>query len=193
MTAEPILVVAKLARVLDDLGIAYLVGGSFASSVYGTPRATQDVDIVADVAITHVEPLARALGTSFHVDAAVMREAVRERGSFNVLYLPTMFKADVFVVKGDPRSREELKRARTEEIATSEGKVRIRFATPEDTLLHKLYWYRLGNETSDRQWSDVMGMLKVQADSLEHAYLDRWAQQLGVSDLLAKAKRALEP
>jgi hypothetical protein len=58
-------------------------------------------------------------------------------------------------------------------------------------VLHKLYWYRLGNETSDRQWSDVTGMLKVQADSLDYAYLDRWAQQLGVSDLLAKAKKGL--
>jgi hypothetical protein len=191
VTAEPILVVARLARVLDDLGIPYLVGGSFASSVYGTPRATQDVDIVADIAMTHVDPLARALGVSFHVDRDMMREAVREQGTFNVLYLPTMFKADVFVLKGDPRSREELKRARTEEIETSEGKVHIRFATPEDTLLHKLYWYRLGNETSDRQWSDVTGMLKVQADSLDYAYLDRWAQQLGVSDLLAKAKKGL--
>lgn len=189
MTSEPILVVVRLARVFDDLGIAYLVGGSFASSVYGTPRATQDVDIVADLTAAHVDALARALGTSFHVDPAMIREAVRERGSFNALYLPTMFKADVFVVRGDAWSREELKRARVEEIETSEGIARIRFATPEDTLLHKLYWYRLGNETSDRQWTDVMGMLKVQGDSLDHAYLDRWAPQLGVVDLLARARK----
>jgi len=190
VTSEPILVVVRLARVFDDLGIAYLVGGSFASSVYGTPRATQDVDIVADLAPAHVDALTHALRPSFHVDADMIREAVRERGSFNVLYLPTMFKADVFVVRGDPWSREELKRARVEEIETSEGRVGIRFATPEDTLLHKLYWYRLGNETSDRQWTDVIGMLKVQGDSLDHAYLDRWSTQLGVADLLARARKA---
>lgn len=188
MTSEPILVVVKLARVLDDLGIAYLVGGSLASSVYGTPRATQDVDVVADIAMSQVDSLARALATSFHVDAAMIREAVRERGSFNALYLPTMFKADVFVVRGDPWSREELKRARLEEIETSEGRVRIRFATPEDTLIHKLYWYRLGNETSERQWSDVMGMLKIQGDSMDRAYLDHWATEMGVSDLLTRAR-----
>lgn len=190
MTSEPILVVARLARAFDDLGIPYLVGGSLASSIYGTPRATQDVDVVADITMTHVDALARALGASFHVDAAMIREAVRERGSFNALYLPTMFKADIFIVREDLWSREEIKRARIEEIETSEGKVGIRFASPEDTLLHKLYWYRLGNETSDRQWSDVVGMLKVQKGSLDQACLDRWAGHLGVADLLSRARKA---
>ncbi len=78
MTSEPILVVARLARAFDDLGIPYLVGGSLASSVYGTPRANQDVDLVADITMTHVDALARALGASFHVDAAMIREG---RGS----------------------------------------------------------------------------------------------------------------
>jgi len=190
MVAEPILIVAKLARVLDDLGIPYVVGGSLASSVYGTPRATLDADLVADVTLAHLDPVAQALAKDFHVDRQLVREAVQQRGSFNIVYLATMFKVDVFVSRGDAWSREELSRGRVEEFETAHGRVSIRFASPEDTVLHKLFWYKLGNEVSDRQWGDVVGMLNVQGDSLDQAYLDRWAGSLGVAELLARARRA---
>ena len=66
----------------------------------------------------------------------------------------------------------------------------IRFATPEDTLLHKLVWYRLGGETSERQWGDIRGILEVQADGLDVDHLDRWATELGVEELLARLRQA---
>ena len=188
MGSEPVLVVAKLARVFNDLGIPYIVGGSLASSVYGTPRATQDVDVVANITPSHVEPLVHALAAEFHVDPTMIREAVQQRGSFNAVHLATMFKADIFVARGDAWSLEELVRGRDEQFETSAGKVDIRFASPEDTLLHKLVWYKLGNEVSDRQWTDVVAVLKVQGDLLDHEYLDRWAGPLGVADLLARAR-----
>lgn len=84
-----------------------------------------------------------------------------------------------------------MKRARTEELDLPEGKVSIRFASPEDTLLHKLIWYKLGNQISDRQWGDILGVLKVQGDVLDQAYLDRWAPLLDVFDLLIRARREL--
>jgi hypothetical protein len=187
MLSEPLLVVARLARAFDDLGIGYLVGGSLASSIYGTPRATQDVDLVAEIAPPHVEPLASDLYDEFYVDANMIRDAIRRRASFNVVHLATMFKADVFIARDDAWSREEMSRARTEEIDTPEGRVAIRFASPEDILLHKLVWYRLGDQVSDRQWGDVVGVIRVQADSLDVAYLRSWAPSLGVFDLLARA------
>jgi hypothetical protein len=104
-----------------------------------------------------------------------------------------MFKADVFVMRDDPWSQEEFSRARTETIDTPDGAVAIRFASAEDTLLHKLVWYKLGNQVSDRQWTDVLGVLKVQADSLDHEYLENWARQLDVLDLLAQAQRTEQP
>lgn len=189
MFAEPTRVVAILARVFDALGIRYVVGGSFASSIYGIPRATQDVDLVADVRLAHADPITKALTEEFYVDADMIRDAVRRRASFNVIHLPTMFKADVFVPKGDSWSQEEMSRARTEELDAPDGKVAIRFASPEDTLLHKLVWYKLGNEISDRQWRDVHGLLEVQGDALDQQYLDRWAPALDVVDLLARARR----
>jgi len=182
MLSEPLLVVARLARAFDDLGIRYLVGGSLASSIYGTPRATQDVDLVAEIAPPHVEPLASNLSDEFYVDADMIRDAIRRRASFNVVHLATMFKADVFIGRDDAWSREEMARARTEEIDTPEGRVAVRFASPEDILLHKL-----GDEVSDRQWSDIVGVIQVQAGALDVAYLRSWAPALGVSDLLARA------
>src|SRR5690606_13892879 len=137
-----------------------VVGGSLASSVYGIPRATQDVDLVAKMNAAHAEPLARLLRSDFYVDVDMILDAVRRRASFNVIHLATMFKADVFVMKGDSWSREEMQRARAEELTGPQGPLTIRFASPEDTLLHKLVWYRLGNEISDRQWGDILGVFK---------------------------------
>jgi hypothetical protein len=189
MLSEPVLVVAKLARVFDALAIRYLVGGSVASSVYGIPRATQDVDLVADIKLPQIEAITRALTGEFYVDADMIRDAVQRVASFNVIHLATMFKADVFILKRDAWSREEMTRARTEQFEVPEGNVSIRFASPEDTLLHKMIWYKLGNQISDRQWGDILGVLKVQGDLLDRAYLDHWAPLLDVSDLLRRARQ----
>jgi hypothetical protein len=192
MLSEPLLVVARLALVLDSLGIRYAVGGSLASSLYGTPRATQDVDLVAEFELGNIDTFAKLLAGEFYVDANMIRDAVQRRASFNVVHLATMFKADIFLPSGDAWSREELARARTEEFNTPTGKVPIRFATAEDTLLHKLIWYKLGNQVSDRQWGDIAAVLKVQSDSLDRAYLERWAEPLGVTELLERAWRQNE-
>jgi hypothetical protein len=188
MVQEPVLILARVARALENLGIAYLVGGSFASSLFGSPRSTQDADVVADIAADQVGALQRVLEADFFVDARTVHDAVRERSSFNILDRATMFKIDVFVSPDDEWSRTRLTRARGETIQTSAGPVIIRFSSPEDTLLHKLLWYRLGNEVSDRQWEDVLGLLKVQGASLDTAYLDRWAPVLRVDSLLARAR-----
>lgn len=160
MFSEPLAVVARIAGVFDDLAVPYLVGGSLASSVYGVPRATQDVDLVADIRAEHVDRFTTHLQGDFYVDADMIRDAIARRASFNVVHLPTMFKADIFVLRADAWSREEMRRARVELPSIDARDVSIRFATPEDTLLHKLIWYKLGNEVSDRQWSDILGVLR---------------------------------
>jgi hypothetical protein len=189
MFEEPNLVMAKVVRVFDALQITYVVGGSVASSLYGIPRVTRDVDLVADIRLDHAEAITEALVEEFYVDADMIKDAVRRRASFNVIHLATMFKADIFVFKGDSWSHEEMARARTHKLDVPDGKVTIRFASPEDTLLHKLVWYKLGNEVSDRQWGDVQGLIEVQGEALDHQYLDRWAPALDVVDLLARARQ----
>ena len=192
MLSTPMLVVAAIARVFDELDIRYLVGGSLASSVYGIPRATQDVDLVAALRSEHVDLIVGALADDFYVDGDMIREALDRRASFNIIHLQSMFKADIFIFKGDSWSREEMARARTEQFDLDDGAVEIRFASAEDTLLHKLVWYKLGNEISDRQWQDILGVLKVQGEQLDNGYLDRWAPLLEVRQLLARARRELQ-
>ncbi len=189
MLSDPLVVVARIASTFDDLSIQYIVGGSLASSIYGIPRATQDVDLVAEIRTEHVEPLVTALADEFYIDADMIADAINRRASFNVVHLGTMFKADVFVAGGDSWTREELKRGRVEQFQIAERFVAIRFASPEDTLLHKLVWYKLGNEISERQWRDVIGILKIQGPSLDNHYLDTWADAIDVVSLLTRARR----
>jgi len=184
--AEPVQITQLVTDVLECLGIPYLVGGSLASSLHGTPRATQDADIVVDLHPHQVVPFVNALGPAFHVDADMIRDAIRDRSSFNVIHLATMFKVDLFILKNDPLSQTEM--ARRERYQISEDPQQAFFvASAEDTILRKLQWFQIGGEVSDRQWNDVIGVCRVQKGRLDLAYLHRGAQQLGVSDLLNQA------
>lgn len=187
MADDPFAIAARVAATLDALHVSYAVGGSLASSLHGVPRATNDIDIVADLRSTHVDPLVSALQSEFHVDAEMVRICVAERSSFNVFEQATMMKVDVFVAGTDEWVIEELARARAEVIDVAGKPTTLRFATAEDTLLYKLVWYRLGGEQSERQWSDVLGVIKVQAERLDRPYLHRWAKHLKVTDLLDRA------
>jgi hypothetical protein len=191
MLSEPLVVVARLAAVFDEMGIEYVIGGSLASSMYGVPRATQDVDLVADLARTPADAsaaaIARALTSDFYVDSAAIREAIQHRDRFNVVHLPTMFKADVFIAGDDPWSHEQMSRGRLLHLDVAGTGVALRFASAEDVVLHKLVWYKLGDASSERQWRDVLGVLRIQAESLDRPYLKRWGQALNVGELLARA------
>lgn len=139
--------------------------------------------------ISNVDAFVNALSAEFYVDADMIADAIRRRASFNVIHLATMFKADIFILQGDSWSREEMARSRAEQFDLPEGQVTVRFASPEDTLLHKMIWYKLGNQISDRQWGDILGILKVQGSELDREYLDRWAPLLDVMDLLLRARK----
>jgi len=184
--AEPVQITRLVTEALEGLGIPYLVGGSLASSLHGTPRATQDADLVVDLKAHHVREFVKALGSAFHVDANLIREAIRDRSSFNVIHLATMFKVDLFMLKDDPLSQTEM--VRRERYQISEDPKQVLFvASAEDTILWKLQWFQIGGEVSDRQWSDVIGVCRVQKGRLDVAYLEWGAQQIGVSDLLNQA------
>lgn len=183
--AEPVQVTRQVAKIFEELGIKYLIGGSLASSLHGIPRATQDVDIVADIESNHVESLVEALKAEFYVEADMIREAIGNASSFNVIHLATMFKVDVFVLKPDHISQQEMMRREAYQISDS-AQEQLYVATAEDIILHKLYWYQLGGKISERQWNDALGVIQVQGDQLDYVYLRQMAQQRGVSKLLAQ-------
>jgi hypothetical protein len=184
--AEPIQVTQLIANVFDRLQIAYLVGGSLASSLHGIPRATQDVDMVAGLEAQHVIPLVKALEAAFYIDADMIHEAIRHGSSFNVIHLDTMFKIDIFVLQDDPASHEEMTRRELYKLS-EESEQGLFLATAEDIILRKLYWFQLGGGSSERQWNDVLGVLQVQKEKLDYSYLQRLAHQMGVANLLKQA------
>jgi hypothetical protein len=155
------------------------------SSWYGTARPTQDVDIVADLQFKDVRPLVKYLETDYYIDADAIRDAIRHRSSFNVIYLASMLKIDVFIPKPRPLSQHEQSRARQESMIT--GTRSFYFASPEDTILNKLEWYKMGGESSTRQWNDILGVFERQGTKLDLTYLERWARTLDVAELLERA------
>ncbi len=184
MTTELAAALQPVADLLDRLGVCWHVGGSVASSSFGKLRTTQDVDIVADLRPEHVAPLCRALDGRYYADEEMARAAIERRSCFNMIHLATMYKVDVFVPGDSDYDRAALERS---VIGTLPGMARVPLATAEDMVLRKLAWYRTGGEVSERQWDDVLGVLKVQHGRLDLAYLQRWAPGLGVADLLARA------
>jgi hypothetical protein len=175
-----------VAQALNTAGVPFYIGGSVASSAHGIGRSTYDIDIVARFEARHVHPFIQALGGDFYADDLMMLDAIRLRSSFNVIHQPTSCKVDVFADKSRAFDREAW--TRLVECSPFEGVDDVYpVASPEDVMLAKLEWLRLGDETSRNQIPDVVGIIKVQGDRLDRAYLERWARELGVSDLLERA------
>ena len=187
MSAGDALTVAlHVARALESLEIPYLVGGSLASSLHGIPRSTVDVDVVVDLHIEQAESLVARLIDSYYVDIDSVREAVRARGSFNIIHLATMVKVDLFVASEDAVSRRQIERRQTFVVDDETGET-LAVASAEDTVVQKLRWYELGRHVSERQWLDVCGILKVKGRDLDLTYMQGAASELGVQELLTKA------
>ena len=179
--------VGPVIEILDRFGISYVIGGSVASSAYGIYRATADIDIVIDLKQQDIERLVEQLENDYYIDAEMLRDTLAHRSSCNIIYLPTMTKIDIFIPKAQEFDLQQFEHARKEEFEI-EGDTRIfNLASPDDLILRKLIWYRQGGATSERQWMDVLGVLKVQGKSLDIAYMQDWAWKLGITDLLANA------
>jgi hypothetical protein len=183
---ETLAVLLRVVDLLEELGLRYHLGGSLASSIHGVPRQTRDIDVVLDLDRTAVDRLLSGLGAEFFVQADAVRAAVRDRRSFNVIHLDSGLKIDFFVQGGGAFDLEELRRSQRQVLqAAPERSVMVKSA--EDTILRKLQWYRSGGEISDRQWTDVLGIVGTIGSSLDEVYLRRWAAELGVTDLLDRA------
>ena len=186
MQNEPVEVTLRVTSVLEKLGVPYLIGGSLASTLYGMVRTTQDSDVIAEMRSEHVQPFIVALQGEFFIDEEMIVDAVQRHSSFNIIHHDTMFKVDVFIPSSRPFQKSQFDRAQRQSFDL-EPEVSANFASAEDTILSKLEWYRMGGEVSERQWRDILGVLKTREGELDLGYLRKWAKELKVNDLLARA------
>jgi len=194
MSLEILEVAERVGEVLDSLEIPYLVGGSLASTFHGEPRSTLDVDVALHLSAAEVDPLLAALGPGFHADRVLVLEAIELLRSFQLLHLATMVKVDCYVRPRTGQHAEEIRRAHPRALRVGSRRA-VRLASAEDVVLRKLVWFQDSGNVSDRQWRDVLGVLKASEGDLDRGYLARWSPELGVEPLLARAWResGLEP
>jgi hypothetical protein len=185
--SESLDVLREAVGIFRAMKIPHALGGSMASSLYGVPRMTMDADITAAPFPDREAEFESHFGEAYYLNVETIRDAIRRRSSFNVINLHVGFKIDVFIQGERPFDVEMLSR-RVELPLSDEPGDTVSVLSPEDVLLTKFDWYRITAETSERQWSDILGVLRVQAGRLDETYLEHWANELSLNDLLRKAR-----
>jgi hypothetical protein len=170
---------------LEQAHIRYAVGGSWASTIFGEPRFTNDIDVVGEFTVGNVPIFLSRLPQSFYSDADESVSAIRRGRSFNIIYIPTAFKFDFFPAAAFALGTQELDRA-IYVPDTGLTNAPVPFVTPEDILLAKLFWFRSGGDISEVQWRDLKGIARTCRGTLDTAYLQAGAEDLGVRDLLER-------
>jgi hypothetical protein len=173
---------------LDVLEVEYVVVGSVASSAHGVARSTMDVDFVARFSPPLLTRLGLLLGDRFYFDVEAAQDALRFGRSFNILSKKDVTKFDFFPAGVDAFGTAQLSRKRSARVDFLSD-IEVPIASPEDVILAKLRWFDQGGRVSENQWKDVMGVLAIQGERIDWAYIEDWAPRLGVADLLEKLPR----
>lgn len=187
MIGDPLEVLALVAKPLAASGLRWLVGGSVASSFHGVPRSTLDVDLVVDFPESAVDQLAREWSPRFLVDPEMIRDAIRRGATCNLIHLESALKVDLFVGVEDPWIRQELRNPDLVPMRIGDLELVIPFARAEDVLLHKLRWFLDGGSLSDRQWGDILGIVRARGEDLDRSHLERWSAHLKIPPTLLES------
>jgi len=182
---EALRVAFEVLDLLEELGCRHQLGCSYASSIHGIPRQTHDIDLVVELEPKHAATLAERLGDRFYLEADAIRSAIEQGRPCSLIHLASGVKVDLFPMGNQPFDELELARSQVIEIGEPPRPTPIKSA--EDTVLRKLDWFRRGGEVSDRQWSDVLAVLRTQGDRLDRAHMRTQAEALGIADLLSSA------
>jgi len=184
MAADPFPLLFIVAAALETADVPFLLTGSLAGGVYGTPRATNDVDLLARLAEASIPTFIGALPPGLYADPAMIADAARRRASFNIIDPIAGAKVDVFVSDDSPFARAQFARGRILALEPSARPLPIVCA--EGLVLAKLAWYRAGGEVSEQQWRDIGGILVISGPELDRSWLEAWATCLGLRDLLSR-------
>jgi len=192
MLSDVMIALLEIKDALEGAGIEYMVVGSLASSAHGLPRATRDADVVVIMTHEQIAKLVELLEPKFYVSKDAASDAIRHGTSFNAIHEETFYQVDLFVASITPFNRLQFERREYIEIDPDHD-ITMPFQSAEDTILSKLDWFRQGKEVSERQWQDVLGILRSQGEQLDHHYLRQWAANLGLDALLQRALEAYRP
>jgi hypothetical protein len=176
---SPFELLKVVATVCERLGIRYLTVGSMATIAYGEPRFTNDIDMVLDLQLPQVEAFCNVFsGDDYYLNRAAVESAVRKRLQFNIIHTTAGLKIDCFLSKETPFDASQLARAVRKRIDEDFEAV---FASPEDVILKKMEYYRLGE--SDKHLRDIAGVLKIHGDRTDRLYIEFWCKQLGLTEI----------
>lgn len=175
--------IRKVVEAFEQMNVSWFLTGSIASSLHGLPRSTNDLDIVMALSPSAVGNLVERLGDGYFADEVMIRQAILKRQSCNLIWLETMMKIDLmpprFAFDGEAMQRRVKATIDEGQGAT----LSVMVASAEDTILAKLFWYQAGGQTSQRQVSDIRGIVSVQGSRLEQTYLDKWIEVLELGDV----------
>jgi hypothetical protein len=175
-----------LAKLLEDLGVRYVIGGSVASSLIGEPRSTVDVDVAVVLDPEHLDLFVERVRPTFYVPEIDAARAVREKDSFNIIHNEAALKVDLFVLGDGLLDVNQIDRRVQIDVPT-EPVAALWITSPEDQVLRKLDWYRQGGQVSDRQMRDIIAILQVNSENIDKTYLWQTAELVGLSELLSDA------
>lgn len=184
MSATPFDILERIIEILDELGIPYALGGSFAASFFGEPRATAGIDVAIVADVVSGDALLERVGAQFYVPEESARASLRSHQSFNLLPRDSAMKVDLFPLGDGLLDRRQI--SRRVALALPSGR-RLWVTSPEDIVLRKLDWFRLGGGRSDRQWTDIVGILRITGERLDREDLVAAARVLELNELLSAA------
>lgn len=188
---DPITLALRVAAILERHGISYALGGSLASSMFGEPRGTIDIDMAIRLEHQQFDDLVDTLGIEFYVPAEAAQQAIEQGTSFNLIDEAGL-KVDLFVLGDSPLDRRQIEHRRR--VMVQEDPPQHLWVTaPAEQVLRKLEWYQAGGQVSERQWRDVVGILRTQGRSLDRADLVQAAESMELGVLLDAALTDAEP
>lgn len=165
----------RVVRILDSTGVPYMLTGSLAAAYFGTPRATQDIDVVIDTDSLRIDRLVDALlDAGFYVSHEAAHSAFESASQFNAIDPETGWKVDLIVRKDRPFSVTEFGRRQPAHVLG----VEVSLTSIEDLIIAKLEWSQLGD--SELQRRDVAQLLEAGWESIDQAYITQWVESLGL-------------
>ena len=190
MSAADLMPYELMQQVVDFLereSVPYRVVGSMASMAYSEPRFTNDVDILVDLSLDKVDALCQEFqAPDYFVAPHAVRQAIQSRHQFNILYIPAGLKVDMILTADSEFDRLNINQGQR---LKNEGLYDALFASPENVLLKKLVYFQEGE--SEKHLRDIASMLSVQGENIDQAYLDLWAEKLGVIEELKLVRQRL--